>query len=44
MHAGFPRREVIAELTAKMLLEVNAIHFNADEPYRFTSGWDQHDH
>jgi orotate phosphoribosyltransferase len=29
---------LIAELTAKMLLEVKAVHFRADEPYRFTSG------
>lgn len=28
----------MAELTAKMLLEVKAVHFRADEPYRFTSG------
>ncbi len=35
----FPDRELIAELTAKMLLEVEAVHFNANEPYIFTSGW-----
>ena len=35
----FPDRELIAELTAKMLLEVEAVHFNAAEPYIFTSGW-----
>ena len=35
----FPEPELISELTAKMLLEVEAVHFNADEPYIFTSGW-----
>jgi orotate phosphoribosyltransferase len=35
---GFPDKALIAELTAKMLLEVKAVHFRADEPYRFTSG------
>ena len=35
----FPDRELISELTAKMLLEVEAVHFNANEPYIFTSGW-----
>ncbi len=39
MHPGFPSEKVIAELTAKMLLEVNAILFSAEEPFRFTSGW-----
>jgi len=36
---AFPDKELIAELTAKMLLEVEAIHFNADKPFIFTSGW-----
>jgi orotate phosphoribosyltransferase len=36
---NFPDKELIAELTAKMLLEVKAVHFRADEPFRFTSGW-----
>ena len=35
----FPDKEFIASTTAKMLLEVEAIHFRADEPYMFTSGW-----
>jgi orotate phosphoribosyltransferase len=35
---GFPDKALMAELTARMLLEVNAVHFRADEPYRFTSG------
>jgi orotate phosphoribosyltransferase len=29
----------IAELTAKLLIEIKAVHFNAATPYRFTSGW-----
>ena len=36
--ASFTDRETIAELTARMLLEVKAVHFRADEPYKFTSG------
>jgi orotate phosphoribosyltransferase len=36
---SFPDRTLIADLTAKMLLEVQAVHFRADEPFRFTSGW-----
>ncbi|MGB0748186.1 MAG: orotate phosphoribosyltransferase [Magnetospiraceae bacterium] len=35
---SFPDRALIAELTAKMLLEVQAVHFRADEPYKLTSG------
>ena len=34
----FPDRETIAELTAKMLWEIGAVHFRSDEPYIFTSG------
>lgn len=29
----------IARQTARMLLEIQAIHFNADKPFMFTSGW-----
>jgi orotate phosphoribosyltransferase len=36
--AGFPDRKVIAELTAKMLLEVEAVRFSEDKPFIFTSG------
>ena len=36
---AFASKEVIAELTAKMLLEVEAVHFNAEKPFIFTSGW-----
>ncbi len=35
---AFADRELIAEMTARMLLEVNAVHFNSDKPYMFTSG------
>ena len=36
---GFPDKAVMAELTAKMLLEVDAIRFMADKPFIYTSGW-----
>jgi len=36
---GFPDKKVMAELTAKMLLEVDAVRFMADRPFIFTSGW-----
>ncbi|HUZ34516.1 MAG TPA: orotate phosphoribosyltransferase [Xanthobacteraceae bacterium] len=32
-------KETIAELTAKMLIEVEAVRFMADKPFIFTSGW-----
>jgi orotate phosphoribosyltransferase len=32
-------KRVIAHQTAKMLLEIKAIHFNAESPFIFTSGW-----
>ncbi|MCR9137558.1 MAG: orotate phosphoribosyltransferase [Alphaproteobacteria bacterium] len=34
----YPDRELVAELVAKMLVEIKAVHFRADEPYTFTSG------
>ena len=34
-----PDRKTMAELTAKMLLEVEAVRFMADKPFIFTSGW-----
>ena len=34
----FPDRALISETVAKMLLEIEAVHFRADEPYTFTSG------
>ena len=36
--AGFPDKKVMAELTAKMLLEVEAVRFMTDKPFIFTSG------
>jgi len=41
MSAGtvFPDKKVMAELTARMLLEVEAVRFMADKPFIFTSGW-----
>src|SRR5467141_1731397 len=39
MTASFPDRQVIADLTAKMFLEVEAVRFMADKPFIFTSGW-----
>jgi orotate phosphoribosyltransferase len=36
---SFADRSLIAETTAKMLLEIEAVLFNADTPYIFTSGW-----
>ena len=35
----FPDKKQIAELTAKMLLEVEAVRFNIKEPFKTTSGW-----
>jgi orotate phosphoribosyltransferase len=34
----FPPDAEMARLTARMLLEVHAVHFRADEPYKLTSG------
>ena len=36
--SSFPNRELIAEMTAKMLLEIKAVHFRTDEPFMLTSG------
>ena len=35
---SFPDRALIAETVARMLLEIEAVHFRADQPYTFTSG------
>jgi len=35
---SFPDKKVIAELTAKMFLEVEAVRFMGDKPFIFTSG------
>src|SRR5438105_9744863 len=34
-----PDRKTMAELTAKMLIEVEAVRFMSDKPFIFTSGW-----
>jgi len=36
--SSFVESKVIKELTAKMLLEVSAVHFNSETPYKLTSG------
>lgn len=35
---SFPEPEVMAELLAKMLWEIKAVHFNATQPYKLSSG------
>jgi orotate phosphoribosyltransferase len=35
----FADRSFAADTTAKMLLEVKAVHFSQDKPFIFTSGW-----
>jgi len=35
----FADKSFIADTTAKMLLEVKAVHFSEDKPFIFTSGW-----
>ncbi len=35
---SFPDEALMARQTARMLLEVKAVHFRPDPPYRFTSG------
>ncbi|MBI3436758.1 MAG: orotate phosphoribosyltransferase [Proteobacteria bacterium] len=32
-------KRIIAHQTAKMMLEIQAVHFNAESPFVFTSGW-----
>ena len=34
----FPNKKEIKELTARMLLEINAVNFNSNQPYKLTSG------
>lgn len=36
--SSFPDKKLMSEITAKMLLEINAVHFNSDKPFMFTSG------
>jgi len=38
MSAIFPAKDDIARLTAQMLLEIKAVHFNADTPFTLASG------
>ncbi len=35
---SFPDRDLVATMTARMLLEIGAVHFRPDPPYTFTSG------
>ncbi len=35
---SFPDKAVMAQLTARMLLDIKAVHFNATEPFTFASG------
>lgn len=39
MTIAFPDKATIAEQTARMLLEVDAVRFSSGEPFIFTSGW-----
>ena len=36
--SSYPSKEEIARLTARMLLEIKAVHFNAAEPFTLASG------
>jgi orotate phosphoribosyltransferase len=36
--ASFPPQDEIARLTAAMLLDIGAVHFNAVQPYTYASG------
>jgi orotate phosphoribosyltransferase len=36
--SGFPPKEEIARLTARMLLDIKAVHFNAQTPFTLASG------
>ena len=36
--SAYPDRETMAQLTAGMLLDIGAVHFNAAEPFTFASG------
>ena len=39
MNLNFRSPKVVAEMTASMLLEIEAVRFRSDEPFRLTSGW-----
>ena len=36
--SGYPSADEIARLSARMLLEIGAVHFNAAEPFTLASG------
>ncbi len=36
---AFTDKATVAQLTARMLLEVEAVRFSSGEPFIFTSGW-----
>jgi orotate phosphoribosyltransferase len=36
---SFADRDLVSRTTARMLLEIEAVLFNADKPFIFTSGW-----
>ncbi len=38
LSGAFSDKKLIAELTPKMFLEVEAVHFNAENPFTYTSG------
>ena len=38
LSGAFSDKKLIAELTAKMFLEVEAVHFSAEKPFTYTSG------
>ena len=38
IQTSFPDKAVMAELVAKMLWEIKAVHFNAAQPYKLSSG------
>ncbi|MBR0557135.1 orotate phosphoribosyltransferase [Ciceribacter sp. L1K23] len=38
IQTNFPEPAVMAELVAKMLWEIKAVHFSADKPYKLSSG------
>ena len=38
LNTDFTPRDEMAALTARMLLEINAVHFNPEKPYILTSG------
>ena len=40
LSAAALEKQLIAEETAKMLLEVGAVLFNAEKPFIFTSTWE----